>query len=86
MGATDALPEGAVGHLTELAHFVAEIANLPHEARQPYAGRHAFTHKAGLHTSGVARVSRAYEHSRPRRSATAGASWPPTTAAARPSG
>jgi 2-isopropylmalate synthase len=62
MGAEDALPDGAVGHLTELAHFVAEIANLPHEARQPYAGRHAFTHKAGLHTSGVARVSRAYEH------------------------
>ena len=65
MGAADALPEGAVGHLTELAHFVAEIANLPHEARQPYAGRHAFTHKAGLHTSGVARVSRAYEHVEP---------------------
>jgi 2-isopropylmalate synthase len=62
MGAADALPEGAVGHLTELAHYVAEIANLPHEARQPYAGRHAFTHKAGLHTSGVARVARAYEH------------------------
>jgi 2-isopropylmalate synthase len=62
MGATDALPEGSVERLTELAHFVAEIANLPAEARQPYAGRHAFTHKAGLHTSGVARVSRAYEH------------------------
>ncbi len=62
MGVTDALPEGAVGRLTELAHFVAEIANLPAEARQPYAGRYAFTHKAGLHTSGVARVARAYEH------------------------
>ena len=62
MDAGDALPEGAVGRLTELAHFVAEIANLPAEARQPYAGRYAFTHKAGLHTSGVARVARAYEH------------------------
>jgi 2-isopropylmalate synthase len=62
MGVEDALPEGSVGRLTELAHFVAEIANLPAEARQPYAGRYAFTHKAGLHTSGVARVSRAYEH------------------------
>jgi 2-isopropylmalate synthase len=62
MGAADALPAGAVEHLTELAHYVAEIANLPPEARQPYAGRYAFTHKAGLHTSGVARVSRAYEH------------------------
>jgi 2-isopropylmalate synthase len=62
MAATDALPEGAVEHLTELAHYVAEVANLSPEARQPYAGRYAFTHKAGLHTSGVARVSRAYEH------------------------
>jgi 2-isopropylmalate synthase len=62
MGVEDALPDGSVGRLTELAHFVAEIANLPAETRQPYAGRYAFTHKAGLHTSGVARVSRAYEH------------------------
>jgi 2-isopropylmalate synthase len=62
MGVADALPEGSVEHLTELAHYVAEIANLSPEARQPYAGRYAFTHKAGLHTSGVARVSRAYEH------------------------
>ncbi len=62
MGATDALPEGAVEHLTELAHYVADIANLAPDARQPYSGRYAFTHKAGLHTSGVARVARAYEH------------------------
>jgi 2-isopropylmalate synthase len=62
MGMVDALPEGAVEHLTELAHFVADIANLAPDPRQPYSGRYAFTHKAGLHTSGVARVSRAYEH------------------------
>jgi 2-isopropylmalate synthase len=65
MGAADAVPRGSVEHLTELAHYVAEIANLSPEARQPYAGRYAFTHKAGLHTSGVARVSRAYEHVSP---------------------
>ncbi|MFL5790581.1 MAG: citramalate synthase [Actinomycetota bacterium] len=65
LGVTDALPDGSLAHLTELAHYVAEIANLPPEARQPYAGRYAFTHKAGLHTSGVARVSRAYEHVEP---------------------
>jgi 2-isopropylmalate synthase len=62
MGAGDVLPDGAMEHLTELAHFVADIANLAPDARQPYTGRYAFTHKAGLHTSGVARVSRAYEH------------------------
>lgn len=61
MGA-DVLPDGAIGRLTELAHFVAEVANVPPDPYQPYAGRFAFTHKAGLHTSGVARLDEAYEH------------------------
>jgi 2-isopropylmalate synthase len=65
MGASEALPDGALEHLTELSHYVADIANLAPDSRQPYAGRYAFTHKAGLHTSGVARVSRAYEHVSP---------------------
>ncbi len=56
------LPEGAVERLTELAHYVAEVANVTPDSHQPYAGRYAFTHKAGLHTSGVARLSEAYEH------------------------
>ena len=62
MGVADVLPVGAVEHLTELAHYVAEVANLAPDSHQPYAGRFAFTHKAGLHTSGVARISKAYEH------------------------
>ncbi len=62
MGVEDALPDGSVQHLTELAHYVAEVANLAPDSYQPFAGRHAFTHKAGLHTSGVARLSEAYEH------------------------
>jgi 2-isopropylmalate synthase len=56
------LPDGAMEHLTELAHYVAEVANIAPDSHQPYAGRYAFTHKAGLHTSGIARLSRAYEH------------------------
>jgi 2-isopropylmalate synthase len=64
MGA-DCLPEGAEERLTEVAHFVAEVANLAPDSRQPYAGRYAFTHKAGLHASGVARLEEAYEHVRP---------------------
>ena len=65
MGRDDALPEGAVERLTDLAHYVAEIANVTPDSHQPYAGRFAFTHKAGLHTSGVARLSAAYEHVAP---------------------
>jgi 2-isopropylmalate synthase len=64
MGA-DCLPDGSIERLTEVAHYVAEVANVAPDSRQPYAGRYAFTHKAGLHASGVERVSRAYEHIEP---------------------
>jgi 2-isopropylmalate synthase len=64
MGA-ECLPAGAVERLTEVSHYVAEVANVAPDARQPYAGRYAFTHKAGLHASGVARLERAYEHVEP---------------------
>ncbi|HZD79331.1 MAG TPA: citramalate synthase [Actinomycetota bacterium] len=57
-----ALPAGSLERLTELSHYVAEVANLTPDSHQPYAGRYAFTHKAGLHTSGVSRFAEAYEH------------------------
>ncbi len=62
----ECLPEGSVERLTEVAHYVAEVANLPPDSHQPYAGRYAFTHKAGLHTSGVSRFTEAYEHVPPQ--------------------
>jgi 2-isopropylmalate synthase len=65
MGA-EVLPGGAIERLTEVAHYVAEVANVAPDSRQPYAGRYAFTHKAGLHASGVERVSGAYEHVDPQ--------------------
>jgi 2-isopropylmalate synthase len=61
MGARPLLPD-SIGRLTELSHYVAEVANVTPDSHQPYAGRYAFTHKAGLHTSGVARFAQAYEH------------------------
>ena len=58
----EALPADSIGRLTKLSHYVAEVANVTPDSHQPYAGRYAFTHKAGLHTSGVARFTEAYEH------------------------
>jgi 2-isopropylmalate synthase len=58
----DCLPDGAIERLAEIAHYVAEVANIAPDSHQPYAGRYAFTHKAGLHTSGVSRLTEAYEH------------------------
>jgi 2-isopropylmalate synthase len=63
----DTLPEGRMEHLTRVSHHVAEIINLTLDPHLPYVGVSAFTHKAGLHTSALARRSDAYEHLDPRR-------------------
>jgi len=51
--------------LTDLSWFVSEIANLPHDLRQPYVGACAFTHKGGIHVSAVQRNVQTYEHISP---------------------
>ncbi len=56
------LPEGAMQRLTAVSHHVAEIVNLPPNDALPYVGKSAFAHKAGLHTSAIARRPDAYEH------------------------
>jgi 2-isopropylmalate synthase len=59
------LPDGSLERLTETAHVVAEIANIVPDPHQPYAGRNAFAHKAGLHVSAIVRRPDAYEHVEP---------------------
>ncbi|MCE2695404.1 MAG: citramalate synthase [Verrucomicrobiaceae bacterium] len=48
--------------LRELAQFVNELANVPHDIRAPYVGLAAFTHKGGLHVHAVQKLARTYEH------------------------
>ena len=48
--------------LRELANFVDELANVPHDIRAPYVGTAAFTHKGGLHVHAVQKLARTYEH------------------------
>ena len=58
----ETLPEGHLKEITSVAHHVAEVANFAADPQQPYAGSTAFAHKAGLHTSAIARRPDAYEH------------------------
>lgn len=51
--------------LTELSHYVSEIANIKPDSHQPYVGQKAFAHKGGLHVSAVMRDPGTYEHIRP---------------------
>jgi 2-isopropylmalate synthase len=51
--------------LTEVARFVNELANLPHNKYQPYVGAAAFAHKGGVHVAAVKRNPLTYEHITP---------------------
>ncbi|HWB88410.1 MAG TPA: citramalate synthase [Acidimicrobiia bacterium] len=56
---------GDLGLITAISHHVAEIVNVTLDPHRPYVGSSAFTHKAGLHTSALARRPDAYEHEPP---------------------
>ena len=55
-----------LARLTEVSRFVSEVVNIPPNDVQPYVGVNAFTHKAGLHASAVAKVDLSYEHIPPQ--------------------
>jgi 2-isopropylmalate synthase len=61
----ETIPEDRLARLTPVAHHVAELVNFAADPQQPYVGTKAFAHKAGLHTSAIARRSDAYEHVAP---------------------
>ena len=56
------LPAGRLDRLTAVSHHVAELLNRAVNPQAPYVGSSAFAHKAGLHTSAIARAKNAYEH------------------------
>ncbi len=59
------IPAERLERLTPVAHHIAELVNIAPDPKQPYVGSSAFAHKAGLHTSAIARVPDAYEHVAP---------------------
>jgi 2-isopropylmalate synthase len=61
MGAALLAPE-QLARLTETAHLVDELLNRSPDPAQPYVGKHAFAHKAGLHAAGVRADSQTFEH------------------------
>jgi 2-isopropylmalate synthase len=56
------IPEDRMHLLTSVSHHVAELVNITMNPQQAYVGHSAFAHKAGLHTSAIARRKDAYEH------------------------
>ena len=58
----ETIPRDRLDRLTPVAHHVAELVNFTVNPQQPYVGSSSFAHKAGLHTSAIARRKDAYEH------------------------
>ncbi len=58
----DVLRPGSLVHLTEVARYVYEIANMNYRPGQAFVGASAFAHKGGMHTHAVARNTASYEH------------------------
>lgn len=58
-------PEKLKG-LSHLSHYVAEVANMAPNERQPFVGRACFAHKGGMHVDAVQKAGgKAYEHIEP---------------------
>ncbi len=56
------LPKGHLARLTELSHFVDEVANITPDDHQPYVGKSAFAHKGGVHVAAMRRSAQSYQH------------------------
>ncbi len=63
----DCVTDEQLAKLTEVAHYVSEVANLVPDAFSPYVGSSAFSHKGGFHVSGMAKWAESYQHIDPVR-------------------
>ena len=52
--------------LSETAHYVSELANLPLDPHLPYVGKSAFAHKGGVHVNALLKWERSYQHIDPK--------------------
>jgi 2-isopropylmalate synthase len=59
------LPEGNLNRLTELSHFVSEVANVTPDEHLAYVGKSAFAHKGGVHVAAMRRSPQSYQHIEP---------------------
>ncbi len=56
------IPQENMQELKRVARFIAEVANVSLFDREPYVGKTAFSHKAGMHIDGVNKNSHSFEH------------------------
>ena len=58
----DLVSEEKLTGLTDLSHYVSELANLSPNMHQPFVGQSAFAHKGGTHVNAVLKNVDSYQH------------------------
>jgi len=61
----DCVTDKQLGKLSDVSRYISELANMPHYDRLPYVGDDAFTHKGGIHVSGLIKWEDSYQHINP---------------------
>lgn len=57
-----AIPDESLTQLKTISNYLNDILNCPYDPYAPYIGSAAFSHKGGLHASGIAKNAKSYEH------------------------
>ncbi len=58
----DCISDERLAELAEVSRFVSEISNMKQLDNQPFVGKSAFAHKAGVHINAVLKTPKSYEH------------------------
>ena len=61
----DCIDDEHLAKLTDVAHYVSEVANLAFNPYLPYVGSSAFSHKGGLHVAAISKWEESYQHINP---------------------
>ncbi|MFW6118070.1 MAG: citramalate synthase [Chloroflexota bacterium] len=61
----DCISDEQLTKLSDVSRYISELANMPHYDRLPYVGDDAFTHKGGIHVSGLIKWEDSYQHINP---------------------
>ncbi len=56
------VPSEKLAKLSDLSHYVAEVANQPPNPYLPFVGKKAFAHKGGIHVAAVLKNEDSYQH------------------------
>lgn len=58
----DCISDTRLRELVEVSRFISEISNMKQADNQPFVGKSAFAHKAGVHINAILKNPHSYEH------------------------